>query len=109
MRIVVADEFERVGLVTAGDEREVRVGVERAPDVAHLAVDLRGERRLGEARTDIRRNLRRGSAARDFSGRAIGKGDADPPGARETGLSGSAPHLDFAVPAKLFYDRQSGE
>jgi len=88
MRIVVAHEFECIGLVAARDQREVGVGLQRTHDVAQFAVDLCGERGLREAGADVRRDLRRSSAARDFSGRAVGKGDADHLGHRKSGLSG---------------------
>ena len=58
MREVVADQLERVLLVARGDQRELGVALERAHDVAHLAVDPRRERRLGEARPDRRGDVR---------------------------------------------------
>ena len=64
MRIVVARELERVGLVARGDQRELGVAVERPVEVAQLAVDPRRERRLGEARPDRRGDVGRGRARR---------------------------------------------
>ena len=88
MRIVVANEFERIGLVAARDQRKVGVFLQRPHDVAQFAVDLGGKCRLGEAGADVCRDLRRSSAACDFSGRAVGKGDADHLGHWKSGLSG---------------------
>ena len=51
---VVAEQLERVGLVARGDQREARIAVERAVEVAQFAVDPRRERGLGKARADRR-------------------------------------------------------
>ncbi len=75
MRIVVACEFERVGLVAAGDQREVGIAFERTHDVAKLAIDARRDRGLGEAGTDRRRDVGRGRTRGHFTHRAIGKAD----------------------------------
>ena len=77
MRKVMACELKRVCLVAGGDQREVGVRFQRAHDIAHFAVDARGDRSLCKARTDGSRNVRRGSPPRDFTKRTIGKGDAD--------------------------------
>ena len=47
---IVAHELERVRLVARGDDRERAILLERPGDVAHLAVDARRQRRLGETR-----------------------------------------------------------
>ncbi len=48
MREIVAREFERVGLVLGGHQGEGGVALERPHDVAQLAIDPRGDRRLGQ-------------------------------------------------------------
>ena len=77
MRKVMACELKRVCLIAGGDQRELRIGVQRTHDIAHFAVDARGDRRLGKTGPDCGGNVCGGSPARDFTGRAIGKGDAD--------------------------------
>jgi hypothetical protein len=71
----VAREFERVGLVARGDQREACVALERTSEIAQLAVDPRRERRLGQARADRRRDIRRGGAARHLADRSVGQAD----------------------------------
>ena len=77
VREVVADELERVLLVARGDQREARIALERAHDVAHLAVDPRRERGLGEARPDRRGDVGRGRALGHFPHRTVGKRDLE--------------------------------
>ena len=48
VREVVAGELQRVGLVLRRHQRELGVALERPRQVAQLAVDPRGDRRLGE-------------------------------------------------------------
>ena len=48
---VVADQFQRLG-VTAGDEHDSGVPVDRRVEVDQLAVELHGQRGAGEAGTD---------------------------------------------------------
>ena len=60
--IIVADQLERVGLVARGDQRELGIALERPVEVAHLAVDPRRQRRLGQARPDRRRDVGRASS-----------------------------------------------
>ena len=66
VREVVADQLERVRLVARGDQREAGIALERAHDVAHLAVDLAPRARpwRGPARSPRRR--RPGSSPRAF-------------------------------------------
>ena len=73
VRAIVADQFERLGLVARGDQLEPGIALERAGDVAHLAVDARGERGLGQARADRRGDIGRGRAFRHFPDRTVGK------------------------------------
>ena len=54
----VAQDFEAVG-VLVGDDREVGVAVDRERRVDELAVDLAGQRGLGEAGADRGGDLRR--------------------------------------------------
>jgi hypothetical protein len=74
---VVPHQLERVLFVARSDQREVRVALERSHDVAHLAVDLGRQRRLGEPRPDRRRDVRRRRPFRHFPDGAIGKGDLE--------------------------------
>ena len=87
MRKVMPRELKRIGLVTRCHQRQVRVTIERTHDIAQLAVNPRRNRRLGKTGSDGCRDVRRGGSPRDFSGRAIGKGDADHLGHGETLLS----------------------
>ena len=73
MRKIVARQFERVGLVAVGDQGELGIALERPADVAHLAIDPRRDRRLGEARPDRRGDVGGGRARRHFAHGAIGK------------------------------------
>ena len=66
VREIVPDQLERVRLVARGDQREARIVLERPRDVAHLAVDPRGERGLGKPRPDRRRDVGRASSLRAF-------------------------------------------
>ena len=77
MRKIVAGKFQRIRLILRRDQREVGIGFERTHDIAHLAIDARGQRSLGEAGADRSGNIRRGGSARNFSGGAIGKGYTD--------------------------------
>ena len=77
MREVVADQLQRVLLVLRGDQRQVRIALERAVEVAQFAVDPRRQRRLGQARPDRRRDIRRGRALGHFAHRTVGKLDLE--------------------------------
>ena len=77
MRKVMAGELKRVRLITAGHQCELRIGLQRARDIAQFAIHPRGNRSLRKAGANGGGNIRRGSAARDFTGSAIGKGNAD--------------------------------
>ena len=52
MRKVMPGQLERIGLVLRGDQRQLRIAVQRPHDVAQFAIDPRGERRLGKARAN---------------------------------------------------------
>jgi len=71
---VVPRQFQRIGLVLRRHQRQLRVGLQRPHDVAQFAIDARGNGSLGQARPDRRRNVRRGSAGRDFTHGTIGQG-----------------------------------
>ncbi len=53
---VVAEKLQRLGALV-GDDLERRVPIDQIGEIALLAVHLRRERRLGEARTDVARDL----------------------------------------------------
>ena len=71
VRGVVADEVERLG-VLRGDDGERRVGVDHMAGINQLAVDLAGERRLGEAGADAGGDLGDGHRRIELSDRTIG-------------------------------------
>ena len=73
--IIVTNELERLLLVAGGDDGEAGILLQRPGEIAHFAVDLRGERRLGEAGADRRRDVRRGRSRRDLAHGAVGKRD----------------------------------
>ena len=77
MRVIVAGEFERIGFVAAGDQREARIAIEGAGEVAQLAVDARGDRGFRKAGADRGGDIGRGAAARHFAHRAIGQADLE--------------------------------
>ena len=83
----------------------LRVALERAHDVAHLAVDLRGERGLGEPRPDRRGDIGRGRALGHLLHRTVGKRDLEHPGhcasACSERLAGSQPRLPLPCQAFL--------
>ena len=74
---IVARELERVGLVARRDQGELGIALERPGEVAHLAIDPRRQRRLGEARPDRRRHVRRGRPALDLADRSVGQLDRE--------------------------------
>ena len=76
MRRRVADDVERVGAFL-GDDFELRVVIDRETGVDELAVDLAGERGLGEARADRGGDvLHRGRVLELFLA-AVGERDVD--------------------------------
>jgi hypothetical protein len=77
MRVIVAHQFERVLLVPRSDQSELRIAFERAADVAQFAVDARGERGLGEPRTDRRGDVRRGSPRGYLADGTVGQRDTE--------------------------------
>ena len=77
VREVVADELQRILLVARGNQREVRIPLERAHDVAHLAVHLGGERGLGEARPDRGGDVRGRRPLGHLLHRTVGKRDLE--------------------------------
>ena len=72
VREIVARQFQCIGLVLRGDERQLGIAFERAVDIAQFAIDARGDRRLGKARPDRCRDVRRGSPGRNLSDGAVG-------------------------------------
>ncbi len=85
VRGVVADDLQRLGR-GRGDDGDRGVAVEARGEVARLAVDHDGERRLGQARADRRRNLGAGDRAEEMTLLAVGQGDGDAAGVQ--GLNG---------------------
>ncbi len=77
VRVIVARELERILLVARRDERELRIAFERTADVAQFAVDARGERGLGEPRTDRRGDVRRGSPRGYLTDGTVGQRDTE--------------------------------
>ena len=72
---IVARQFQRVRFVLRGHERQMGVLFQRPADIAQFAIDPRRDRRFGETRADRRRNVRRGSAGRDFTHGTVGQSD----------------------------------
>src|SRR3546814_18858083 len=70
---VVADKLQRVRLVLRRHQRERRVGLERPPEVAQLAIDARGERGLQQPGADACGDIGGGRSCRNPPPRAIGK------------------------------------
>ena len=58
-------------------EREARIALERAHDVAHLAVDPRRQRGFGQPRPDRRGNIGGGRALGHFAHGTVGKLDLE--------------------------------
>ena len=52
MSEIVARQFQRISLVPRGDQRQLRIAIEGAGQVAQFAIDARGQRGLGKAGTD---------------------------------------------------------
>ncbi len=67
MRVIVADQFERIRFVAGGDQRELGIAFEGPTEVAQFAVHPRSQRRLGKPGADRRRDIGRGAAARHFA------------------------------------------
>ncbi len=77
MRIIVADQLERVLLVARRDQRQLRVALERPVEIAHLAIDPGGHRRLGEAGADGGGDVGGGRALGHLANRAVGEPDLE--------------------------------
>ena len=77
MGIVVARQFERIGLVPRSDQRQLRITLERAGQVAQLTIHTRGQRCLGKAGADRRGDIRRGRSRGHFAHRSIGEADLE--------------------------------
>ena len=75
--IIVAREFERVGLIAGCHQREVGIAFERAGEVAQFPVNARGNRRLGKAGANRGGNVRRGRSGGHFAHRSIGQADLE--------------------------------
>ena len=77
VRKIVPGKLQRVLLVLRRHQRERYVLVERARQIAQLAVHSRRDRRLGQPRPDRRRHIRRASAVRHLAHGTVGQGDAE--------------------------------
>jgi hypothetical protein len=75
MRIVMPHQFERIRLIARRDQRQRRIAIERPHDVAHLAVDARAKRRLGETGANARGNIGGRRAAGHFAHGTVRQGD----------------------------------
>jgi hypothetical protein len=73
---VVAQQLERVGRFRR-DDLDARVAIDRRGEVLDLAVDLDGERRLGEAGADGLGQLGAADGARKALGAAVRQPDCD--------------------------------
>src|SRR3546814_11782020 len=85
---VVADKLQRVRLVLRRHQRERRVGLERPPEVAQLAIDARGERGLQQPGADACGDIGGGRSGRNPSHRAIRKRDGEGSEERRVGKKG---------------------
>ena len=77
VRIIVANEFERIGLIARSDKRERGIAFERAGDVEEFAVHTRADCGLGEARANRSGNVCRSGAGRNLSHGTIRQGDLE--------------------------------
>jgi hypothetical protein len=75
--IIVPHQFQGVGLVPRGDQRQLRITFERAGDVEQLSIHARADGGLGEAGADRGGDIGRRGARRHFTQRAIGQGDLE--------------------------------
>ena len=75
--VIVPHQFKGVGLVAAGDQRELFITLERPHDVADLAVDARRQRGLGQTRTDRRCHIGWCRADGHVAHRTVGKADPE--------------------------------
>src|SRR3546814_17015359 len=73
-------------LVLRRHQRERRVGLERPPEVAQLAIDARGERGLQQPGADACGDIGGGRSGRNLSHRAIGKRDGESVGHKSSRL-----------------------
>ena len=80
---VVADQLQRLGR-RPRDDRDGGVAGDRQVQILHLAVDLGGQRMLGQAGTDRACDFAAGDALGGVAQAAVGQGDID---SRLAGLS----------------------
>jgi len=85
---IVPRQLERVRLVAHRDQGELAIFLERAADIAQLAIDPRRQRRLGEAGPDRRRHVRRARPPLDLADRSVGQHNRKHFGHRAWGSSG---------------------
>ncbi len=102
---VVADEVERVLPAAGGDDLERLVRLQRAREIAHVAVLADGERGAGEPRTDRRRGVGARGALGQVERRAVGKRDVHLPDGIRTNRRSSDP----ATVAGFVQDRRRPE
>ncbi|MNT23253.1 hypothetical protein D3C72_1586660 [compost metagenome] len=70
----VADHFQTIGILVRHD-RQFRILLDQIGSIDQLAVDLAGQGSLGQAGTNIGRNLGHGDRAVELTGGTIGKSD----------------------------------
>jgi hypothetical protein len=70
---VMPDHFQRFDIL-AGDDAQARIVLDGTEQVPGLTVHLHREGRLGEARPDLRRDLRTRGAARERHRLAVRQG-----------------------------------
>ena len=76
MRGVVADQFERAGVV-AVDEFDARILLDRIDQVAQFAIERHRDRPLGQRWRNALDDIEAGGALREAAVRAVRKGDGD--------------------------------
>ncbi len=101
-------QFERVRFILGRDQRKLCIGKQRPRNIAHFTIHTRRQRSLGKTGPDRRRNIGWGGSAGHFSGRAIGKGDADHLGHGKNVLSGVFKKCPFASLRPMPQPRRNG-
>ena len=108
--IVMARQFERIGFVARGDQREACIALERPGEIAQFPVDPRGERGLGEAGADRGGDIGGRRPARHFAHRAIGQADLEQFGHRSIPSGLAAPcHREARTGRAVLKLRRFGE
>ena len=85
--IVMPGEFQRIGLVPRGDQRQLGIAIEGAGEIAQFAVNTRGQRGFRKAGADRGGNVCRGRSRRHFAHRSVGQADLEQFGHRRSSVS----------------------